>query len=168
MGGIWRGFLDLQRLGLIEKAPRLAGVQATGCAPLKKAIDEGMSFLETLKHPWPNPKTIAGGIADDIIFDGHTVIPAIRQTSGAAIAVDDEATLAGLRLLAEREGLLCEPTSAVAVAALSALPGAGRDTRVCCVITGSGAKDFAAAQASAPAPLRIGPSLEALDRALAE
>ncbi|HUW62362.1 MAG TPA: threonine synthase [Candidatus Bathyarchaeia archaeon] len=167
LGGIWRGFLDLERLGLIEKPPRLAGVQATGCAPLKQAIESGASFLETLKHPWPNPKTIAGGIADDILFDGHTVLPAIRATGGAAIAVDDDATLEGLRQMAALEGLLCEPTSAVAMAALSRLPGAGAKTRVCCVITGSGAKDFSAAQAYAPVPLRIGPSLEELDRALA-
>lgn len=167
LGGIWRGFLDLQRLGLIDRIPRLAGVQASGCAPMVKAIEEGASFLDTLKNPWPNPKTIAGGIADDIIFDGHTVLPAIRRTQGAAIAVDDAATLAGLKTLAQQEGLLCEPTSAVAVAALNKLPAAGRDTRVCCVITGSGAKDFQAAQADAPQPLRIEPSLEALERVLA-
>jgi threonine synthase len=167
LGGIWRGFLDLQRLGLIEKPPRLAGVQAAGCAPLKQAIESGSSFLDTLKHPWPNPKTIAGGIADDILFDGHTVLPAIRTTGGAAIAVDDDATLDALRRMAALEGLLCEPTSAVAVAALSRLPDAGAKTRVCCVITGSGAKDFSAVQAQAPPPLRIGPSLDELDRALA-
>ncbi|MCX5769576.1 MAG: threonine synthase, partial [Candidatus Hydrogenedentes bacterium] len=167
LGGIWRGFLDLERLGLIDKPPRLAGVQATGCAPLKQAIESGARFLETLKHPWPNPKTIAGGIADDILFDGHTVLPAIRTTGGAAIAVDDDATLAGLRQMAVQEGLLCEPTSAVTVAALTRLPGAGPKTRVCCVITGSGAKDLPAAQSHAPEPLRIGPSLDELDRALA-
>jgi len=167
LGGIWRGFLDLQRLGLIDRIPRLAGVQASGCAPLVKAIENGTSFLDTLKDPWPNPETIAGGIADDIIFDGHTVLPAIRRTNGAAVAVDDDATLAGLKTLAELEGLLCEPTSAVAVAALNKLPEIGPKSRVCCVITGSGAKDFKAAQASVPSPLRIEPSLDALDRALA-
>ncbi len=167
LGGIWRGFLDLQRLGLIDKPPRLAGVQATGCAPLKAAIESGARFLETLKNPWPNPKTIAGGIADDIIFDGHTVLPAIRTTGGAAIAVDDGDTLAALVRMAAEEGLLCEPTSAVAVAALTRLPDAGAKTRVCCVVTGSGTKDFSHVQSLAPAPLRIGPSLDELDRALA-
>ena len=36
LGGIWRGFLDLQRLGLVETLPRLCGVQASGCALLSR------------------------------------------------------------------------------------------------------------------------------------
>src|SRR5690606_4245642 len=72
LGGIWRGTLDLFRLGLLNTVPKFAGVQASGCAPLVKAINDGSSFLESLESPWPNPYTIAGGIADDILFDGHT------------------------------------------------------------------------------------------------
>jgi len=164
LGGIWRGFLDLQRLGLIERPPRLAGVQAAGCAPLKKAIDTGMSYLETLRHPWPDPKTIAGGIADDILFDGHTALPAIRTTGGVAIAVDDSEILNAQRTLAETEGLLCEPTAAVAIAALRHLPDVGADTSVCCVVTGSGMKDLAAL--APPEVKTIEPSVEALEKAL--
>ena len=164
LGGIWRGFLDLQRLGLIERLPRLAGVQAAGCAPLKTAIDGGIPYLETLKHPWPNPKTIAGGIADDILFDGHTALPAIRTTRGAAIAVEDSEIAAAQRMLAETEGLLCEPTAAVVIAALRHLPDADAQARVCCVVTGTGLKDLAAL---APPEVRtIEPSLAALEKVL--
>lgn len=162
LGGVWRGFLDLRRLGLIERVPRLAGVQAAGCAPLKKAIDAGTPFLDTLKDPWPDPHTVAGGIADDILFDGHTVLPAIRETDGVAIAVDDEAILAAQRHLAETEGILCEPTSAVVPAALNQLPGVGPDTVVCGIITGSGFKDLRGIQSRVPATVRIPRSLTAL------
>lgn len=168
LGGIWRGFLDLQRLGLIEHLPRLAGVQAAGCAPLKKAIDAGAPFLETLRNPWPNPKTIAGGIADDIIFDGHTVLPAIRTTQGAAIAVKDAEIEAGLKILARSEGLLCELTSAVVIAALPYLPDAGPNSRICCILTGSGIKDLPYLTQRAPATPLIPPSLDALDQLLGE
>ena len=89
LGGLWRGFLDLKRAGLIERVPRLAGIQASGCAPLAKAMRENATYLDTLRAPWPNPHTIAGGIADDILFDGHTALPALRTTDGAAIAVED-------------------------------------------------------------------------------
>jgi len=164
LGGVWRGFLDLRRLGLIDRLPRLAGVQAAGCAPLKLAVDTGMPYLETLKHPWPNPKTIAGGIADDILFDGHTVLPAIRTTGGVAIAVEDSEIVAAQRTLAETEGLLCEPTAAVVIAALNHLPDADERTRVCCVVTGSGMKDLSAL--ITPAAKTIGPSLDALENAL--
>jgi threonine synthase len=166
LGGIWRGFLDLERLGLVRKIPRLAGAQASGCAPLKRAIDNGTAYLDTLKDPWPNPKTIAGGIADDILFDGHTALPAIRRTNGAALVVDDAEILEVQRALATREGLLCEPTAAVAVAALRRLPDVGPRSRVCCVLTGSGIKDLAALQAQLPPPVTIPPSLDALERVL--
>jgi threonine synthase len=144
LGGIWRGLLDLQRLGLIDKLPRLAGVQASGCAPLTVAIEQNQSFQETLKHPWPNPKTIAGGIADDIIFDGHTVLPAIRSTNGVAIDVNDDEIIQGELRLASSEGILCEPTCAVVIAALPYLPDVTPDTRVCCIVTGNGIKDLSA------------------------
>lgn len=165
LGGVWRGLLDLKRLGLIDRLPRLAGVQASGCAPLKTAIDDDLPFLETLKHPWPNPETIAGGIADDILFDGHTVLPAIRTTRGAAIAVDDDATLAAQRELAALEGLLCEPSSAVVPAALRQLPERSASLRVCCLVTGSGFKDLAALRRHGIAPRRIPPALDALEHA---
>jgi threonine synthase len=166
LGAIWRGFQDLQRLGLIERIPRLAGVQASGCAPLKKAIDEGTPYLDTLEHPWPNPQTIAGGIADDILFDGHTALPAIRTTSGAAIAVDDAAISAAQHRLARTEGLFCEPTAAVVIAALVHLPGVDARTRICCVVTGNGIKDLAAVQAHVKPPVEAEPTLEAIEKAV--
>ncbi len=166
LGGVWRGFLDLQRIGLLDRIPRLAGVQASGCAPFKKAVDENTPFLETLKNPWPNPKTVAGGIADDIIFDGHTALPAVRETGGAAVAVDDPAIISGADLLAKKGGLLCELTCAVVIAALAHIPGAGAATRVCCLLTGNGLKEMDHFRARAAQPLLIPPSLSALKDAL--
>ncbi len=163
LGGIWRGFLDLQRAGAIDRIPRLAGVQASGCAPLKKAIDENARYLDTLKEPWPNPHTIAGGIADDILFDGHTVLPAIRTTNGTAINVTDDEILEGQETLATSEGLLCEPTSAVAIAALRYIK---KDASVCCLVTGNGIKDLHALASRVPVPQTIAPTLDALRKAV--
>lgn len=166
LGGIWRGFEDLRRLGLIKKAPRLAGIQATGCAPLVQAIKTGAKFLATLAHPWRDPHTVAGGIADDILFDGHTVLPAIRNTGGVALAVDDDAILDAQAYLATQEGLLCEPTSAVVIAALAQLPECGLDTRVCVVLTGTGFKDASHMQARTRPAAVIDADLEALAAAV--
>lgn len=166
LGGIWRGLLDLKRLGLIQTFPRLAGVQASGCAPLKKAIDNGASFLDTLKDPWPNPKTIAGGIADDILFDGHTVLPAIRTTNGAAIAVSDDEIIRAEIALAQSEGILCDPCSACSVAALRHIPGINEQTSICCIITGTGIKDLAAIADQVPPASMIDVSLDAVRNVL--
>lgn len=164
LGAVWRGFLDLKRLGLITVLPRLAGIQAAGCAPLIQAIEQNERFLDTLKHPWPNPRTVAGGIADDILFDGHTVLPAIRTTGGAAIAVDDDAIIEARQTLSRQEGLLCELTSAVAIAALPRLPETGAKSRVCCVLTGNGIKELSLLAAQSPETPRIPPSMEALEK----
>lgn len=166
LGGIWRGFLDLQRLRLVDRIPRLAGVQASGCAPVKQAIEQGWSFEQSLEHPWPDPKTIAGGIADDIIFDGHTALPAIRETNGAAIAVTDEEIIAAELRLARMEGFLVEPSCAVVVAALAHLPGAGPDTRVCCVLTGTGIKDLPVLEGHVDEPRPVAGDLEAIRNAV--
>jgi len=168
LGGIWRGLLDLRRLGLIERLPRLVGVQASGCAPLVKAMKNGTAYLDTLKDPWPAPKTIAGGIADDILFDGHTALPALRDTNGAAVAVDDPDIIRGELLLAASEGILCEPTSAVVIAALNLPPLKDSGGRVCCIVTGSGVKDLPALDGHVPDPKRIGASLSELRAVLAE
>jgi threonine synthase len=165
LGALWRGFLDLRRLGLIQHIPRLAGVQAAGCAPLVEAIRDHTSFLDTLRRPWPDPHTVAGGIADDILFDGHTVLPAIRETHGVAVAVTDEQILDAELLLARHEGLLAEPSSAVVVAALASLPDRA-GARVCCVITGSGIKDLDVLQDRLPVAAVIAPTMDAVAQRL--
>jgi threonine synthase len=166
LGGIWRGLLDLKALGLISSLPRLAGVQATGCAPLQEAMDNDWNFQEHLEHPWPEPDTIAGAIADDILFDGHTVLPALRQTWGTAIAVTDEAMIEAQGRLARTEGLLCEIATASALAALAHLPLMDTGTTVCCIVSGSGLKDLGRlAEAAAPVP-KIPATLEALQQVL--
>ena len=166
LGGVWRGFLDLQRLGLIDRAPHLVGVQAAGCAPLVKAIYEGQSFLDTLKSPWPNPQTIAGGIADDILFDGHTALSAIRRTEGMAIDVTDDAIIAAQSMLARKSGLFCELTSAVVFAALDTLATQAKGDRVCGILTGSGIKELAQIAAKTQVPPVIPPDMDALSNLL--
>jgi len=162
LGGIWRGFLDLQAMGLLNELPRLAGVQAAGCAPLKLAMENDWTFEEHLANPWTAPDTIAGAIADDILFDGHTALPAIRQTWGAAITVTDEELLAAQRRLAKSSGLLCEIAAAAAIAAIPKLPVVDRDTRVCCIVSGSGLKELGRLAESAAPPPRIPADLDAL------
>jgi len=162
LGGIWRGLLDIQRLGYLEKMPKLVGVQAAGCAPLVQALEYNWSFRESLDHPWEYPSTIAGGIADDILFDGHTLLPAIRTTGGTAIAVTDEELLDGELRLAQTEGILAEPTCSVVIAALDKLKDRIAGQRVCCVITGAGVKELSAIQDNVAKPRTIEPKLEAV------
>lgn len=110
--GLHRGFRDLLEAKLIEKVPRLYGVQARGCAPLYEAFHR--------RPPMQPRPTVAEGISIREPIRGREVLEAIRATEGAILAVTDEETLQARDIIARR-GLYVEPTSAVAVAALKQL-----------------------------------------------
>ena len=153
LGSLWRGFKDLRHLGLVKRLPRMAGVQVAGCAPFVEAVRLGRSAQEALAWHWPEIKTIAGAIADDVVFDAHIALPAVRESEGTAVAVTDEEALALEYVLASTEGIFVEPASATALAALKKLAGEGqirRQDRVCCVLTGLGFKDMTAARKLVP------------------
>ena len=170
LGGLYRGFCDLVTLGLIEKSPRLVGVQAEGCAPLVRAITEGLDADRIMMEPWKDPKTVAGGIADDILFDAHRALPAVRESGGNAIAVADSDIMDAVSLLASREGIFAEPSGAVSLAGFMRLI-AGEDREqyddACCLITGSGLKDMDAARKICAPVIHVKPKLkDILDIAL--
>lgn len=149
LGSLWRGFLDLRALGLVQRLPRMAGVQAKGCAPFVDAIRLGLSAPEALERRWPLIETLAGAIADDVVFDAHLALPAVRDSGGAALAVSDADVLAMQAALAASEGLFVEPASATSLAAIPALLADGRlerHHRVLVLLTGTGLKDPASAR----------------------
>jgi threonine synthase len=155
LGSLWRGFLDLKALGAIERLPRLAGVQAEGCAPFVEAVRLGLSCRDAASRRWPEIRTICGAIADDVVFDAHIALPAIVESGGVAIAVSDEETLEASSLVSSQEGLFVEPSSATAVAALRKLVERGTvepKSRVCCLATGTGFKDMSAVKTLVTVP----------------
>jgi threonine synthase len=149
LGSLWRGFRDLQALGRVRRLPRMVGVQAAGCAPFVDAVASERSARDALEQRWPQIDTIAGAIADDVVFDAHVALPAVRESQGTAVAVADEAALAMEASLASTEGIFVEPAAATTLAAVQALVSQGRiasHERVLCVLTGSGLKDLGAAR----------------------
>ena len=105
----------------MDRLPRLAGVQAAGCAPFVAAVREGRSVRQATTQAWPEIDTVAGAIADDVVFDAHVALPGVRASGGTAVAVPDAESLEMQRLLAADEGLFVEPASAVALAGLRRL-----------------------------------------------
>ncbi|MGE5140716.1 MAG: pyridoxal-phosphate dependent enzyme [Rudaea sp.] len=119
--GLYRGWCRLRAAGLIDRLPRLCAAQAAAVAPLALAFANGAS------EPAPvEPKrTAAEGIAVSRPVRGAEILAAIRETRGTAVAVDEDEIRVAQHNLA-RQGLLVEPTSATAVAALDnigELPG---------------------------------------------
>jgi len=166
IGALWRGFEELKSLGRCDRVPAIVGVQSSACTPLVDAIENGLSPAETIAAPAQVGDTIAGAIADDILFDAHTALPAIRHTGGLALSVTDEEMLAAERTLARTAGVFAEPASASTIAASKKLIESGRiepNHRVCCVITGTGFKDMASARKLMGAPAEIEASEEAFE-----
>jgi threonine synthase len=138
--GMWKAFAELRALGWIDdQRPRMVVVQAEGCAPIVKAVEEG-----TTEAPlWPNAHTMAAGLRVPKAFADFLILQAVRDSEGTAVAVSDEAMVQAQRLLATDEGIFACPEGAATVAALQVLRQRGwiqAHERVVLFNTGSGLK----------------------------
>ena len=112
--GMWKAFEELTKIGwLTGKLPRMVAVQATGCAPIVKAWEEGTKHAEL----WQNAHTIAAGIRVPVAVGDFLILRAVRESGGFAIAVDDDSISAGLDEVSQQEGLLLCPEGAATYAA---------------------------------------------------
>jgi threonine synthase len=162
VAGIWKGLCTMRELGVIDRLPRLLGVQASEVNPIAYA----------LKHD-ELPKDLAGQtIADSI--DVHVprnwrkAVRAIREADGVIVTATDEAILDAMRL-AGRHGVFAEPAAAAALAGVvDAIESKliGRQDRVLTMITGSGLKDTRSAIRAAGRPIPIEPTVAAVEQAL--
>jgi len=138
--GIYKGLRELQAMGWIgPKLPRLVAVQASGCAPIVRAFEEGKK--ESVF--WENARTCAFGITVPKALGDFLVLDAIAKTNGSAVAVDDNETLKAQKMIALREGAFICPEGATTLAAAMKLRKSGYISRVDRVVllnTGTGLK----------------------------
>ena len=117
--GMWKGFDELERIGLIgPERPRMIAVQAAGCAPMVRAWENGEEFAER----WEGAATMATGIRVPKAVGDFLILRAVRESGGAAIAVDEEAIAEAVGDVAREDGmLLCPEGGAVLAGWRSAL-----------------------------------------------
>ncbi|MDA8330429.1 MAG: threonine synthase [Candidatus Dormibacteraeota bacterium] len=162
---IAKGFRELVELGLVAERPvRLFGAQAEGCSPIATAVRTGARQIMPQK-----PDTICRSLAIGDPADGYRATTEIRQSGGAAESASDREIIAGMRLLAETEGIFGETAAGVTIASLAKLVRQGRigahQTTVAC-ITGNGLKTTDALSESLPLGPVIPARLEAAERLL--
>ena len=137
--GMWKMFKILHRLGWIRRRPRIIAVQPTGCAPVVDAYNKGrMEVAE-----WKSPKTIAKGLKIPKPLAGAWILKSLRESRGLALKVSDVEIHRAMLNVAKRDGLLVEPSSAAAFAAIPKLHETGtvdRKDSVVVIATGSGLK----------------------------
>jgi threonine synthase len=120
--GMWKAFDELQELGWIgSKRPRMVSVQASGCAPIVKAFDEG----KPTAAPWQNAKTVASGLRVPQAVADFLMLRVLRDSNGTALSVTDEEMIAEIPCMGRAEGIFFCPEGAACVAALRHLTRSG-------------------------------------------
>lgn len=136
----WKGFKEYKKAGKIKNLPKMIGFQAEGAAPIVKG------------HPIEKPETIATAIRIGNPASWKQAEEARDESGGSISIVTDDEILSAYKLVAEKEGIFCEPASAASIAGLLKLSKAGKlpfdsaqgkdkNKVVVCVLTGHGLKD---------------------------
>jgi len=135
----FKGLRELKELGLIEKYPKLVGVQASGCAPIVEAFEKNLDPRNIPKIK--NPKTIAHSILDDWAPDGDIALRSIKESGGLAVSVSEEQIISATKRLSTIEGIYVEPSSSTTLAAVEVLLSnrmLDKNEKVALVATGFG------------------------------
>jgi len=137
--GMWKVIKILEELDWIRKFPRIIAVQPENCAPVVDAFQKGKDEVEE----WRDPQTIAMGLRVPKPLAGSLILKALRESKGSAVKVSEEELLDSQRNVLHLGGLILEPSSAAAFAALTKMVEEGivdPSDRVAVIATGSGHK----------------------------
>ena len=163
---VWKGFRELPKLGLVDDAmPRMVGAQALGCSPVVTAWDANTLNVEPVK-----PSTIAKSLAIGNPADGYYSLRIMKESGGAAVSVDDDEIVEGIKLLARTEGIFAETAGGVTVGVLKKMADAGQidpDELIVVYVTGNGLKTQEALAGKLNDPVYVPASLRAVEAALA-
>ncbi|HEY0165253.1 MAG TPA: threonine synthase, partial [Sphingomicrobium sp.] len=111
--GMWKAFEELEAVGLIgPERPRMFAIQASGCAPIVRAFDRGDEFAER----WEGAATVATGIRVPKALGDFLILRAVRQSGGAALAVEEAAIAQAVEAVAHNDGMLLCPEGGAVVA----------------------------------------------------
>ena len=161
IGGVYNGFHDLYQLGMIDRIPKILGVQSTGCCPFVDAAKNNRPLEPTPEN------TIADSIAVGVPRNPVKALRAVRDSKGTWIAVSDDQILDTMRVLGRTEGVFGEPAGVTATAGVrqAVIDGIIKsDESVTCISTGSGLKDVKNALRAAGKPKLCEPDLDALEK----
>jgi threonine synthase len=133
-----KALTEAKALGLIDRLPRLAAVQAAGAAPFARAFSEHFARRYTVKA-----ETVASAIRIGNPASWDRAVRAIRDTDGVVLSVEDPEILEAKAVI-DAAGVGCEPASAASVAGVRQLRARGviaEQASVVAVLTGHVLKD---------------------------
>jgi threonine synthase len=136
-----KGFLELRRLKLIDRLPRIAVIQACGSAPFYEYIRQSSATVAF--SPVVKPETLATAIRIGNPVSWPKALSVIRDTRGVVESATEQ-EIADAKAIIGRSGIGCEPASAATLAGTRKLVKAGvigRNERVVALLTGNLMKD---------------------------
>lgn len=135
--GVWLGFSRLHSAGLIDRIPRMVGVQAALLAPVSLAYEAGLNDVPAVE---PIGTSVAEGLAIAQPVRGRRLMQCFHETKGFCARVSEDEILSARHDMAAN-GYYIEPTSATAVAAMEqVLKLAETKETIVIALTGSGLK----------------------------
>ncbi|HEV2721972.1 MAG TPA: threonine synthase [Thermoanaerobaculia bacterium] len=124
--GMWKAFEEMERLGWIgEERPRMYTVQSSGCAPIVRALEQGLDSAPE----WESPHTAAWGLRVPRAIGDRLMLRALRDSRGGAIAVDDEQIEPAAAAARTHEGIDVGPEGGAAFLAFERLRDEGAISR---------------------------------------
>jgi threonine synthase len=121
--GVWKGYQELMQMGLVDRMPKLACIQAAGCAPMVHSFNKGL--LDEVE-PVLNPQTLVITVATGNPGPAYPFLArVIWEHGGAFEAVSDEETFHAMHVMAKLDGISMEPAAAIAFAGLFKLLNKG-------------------------------------------
>jgi threonine synthase len=138
--GMWKAFGEMEQMGWIgSERPRMVTVQASGCAPIVRAFEEGKRFADE----FADAETVASGLRVPKAIGDFLILDALRESHGTAVDVTDKELIEATREIGAAEGIFCAPEGAACLPALRKLIDAGEvssNERVVLFNTGAGVK----------------------------
>ncbi len=128
----WMGYSEYFEQGIVNNRPKMIGYQAEGAAPFTKGemVDD--------------PETVATAIRIGHPQSWDKAWKVKEESEGWYDSRTDEQILAAQKLLAEKEGIFCEPASATSLAGAIQDLDEGKipeGSTIVCTLTGHGLKD---------------------------
>jgi threonine synthase len=151
------GNCSFHKARLAARRPIMLGYQASGAAPILRG------------RPVENPETVATAIRIGNPVSWRQALAAQQESGGWFGECPDEEILRAQKLLAQSEGLFCEPASAISIAGVLRDLDSGRireGSTIVCTLTGHGLKDPDTAIAQSVRPLTVDAEFTAIERVI--
>ena len=142
----WKGYEEYFKDGIAKNKPMMWGFQAAGAAPIVKN--------KIVKKP----ETIATAIRIGNPASWQQAVAAKVASKGLIDSVTDKEILSAYKLVAAKEGIFVEPSSAAGIAGLiklKALKKLPTGKTIVITVTGNGLKDVQWVLNSAPKPIVV-------------